>query len=317
MSVSVYISEETDPYLNLSFENSLLSQLSDHPVLFLYINAPSIVMGRFQNPWIECNLKKVREDNINLVRRQSGGGTVYHDLGNINFCFLHPTRDYKKNDNLEFIIEALRDLGVDAFKSERSDLLINKGIPFKVSGAAFKQKKDRSFHHGTLLIDAEVEKLNYYLNSKDEGLKTKSIASNKSVVANLNTVNQELTPKLVVQKLAHNFGGEIKVLSNICESEYSKELRSWDCIYGETPLFEYVREFGSASCSLEIKKGSIIAGEVSVDEVYPGILDEFSKGLIGLKLYDLSSYCEGFLTEYETTAELSIIKNLLEDICIN
>jgi lipoate-protein ligase A len=94
----LFLSTFDDPYINLSIENQLLLNIRpDERILFLYNNQESVVLGRFQNPWLECNLKKISERKINLVRRQSGGGCVYHDKGNLNFSFLYPEKEHSSN----------------------------------------------------------------------------------------------------------------------------------------------------------------------------------------------------------------------------
>ena len=174
----------------------------DEAILFYYVNDPCIVMGRFQNPWIECALHKLRKDNILLVRRQSGGGTVYHDHGNINFCFLHGGRDHQRDLNNKILLKCLEIAGIHAYASERSDLRVDFNGDKKFSGSAFKQKKDMAFHHGTLLIDANLDLLNAYLKSNHKIQNSKSTKSVSSIVVNLSQINPNLDMNGIKEALA-------------------------------------------------------------------------------------------------------------------
>ena len=225
--------------MNLAFEDQLLKSIeADEKILLLYQNAPCIVLGRFQNPWREVNLKELAQ--VQLVRRQSGGGCVYHDLGNMCFSFIHGARDHAKDDNNAIILNALESLGIKAKASNRSDLILEDGRKF--SGSAFKQKKDRSFHHGTLLMNSNLEHLNKLLDSPLKKLEGKGIHSNRAVVVNL----CELNDKIHFQKLGaylmesfENFYGQKVVLgkNEFYNDEYLSELQNWEWIYGETPEF--------------------------------------------------------------------------------
>src|SRR5690606_4072626 len=141
-----YHSGSQNPYLNLAFEAYLLENLNEVPVLLTFVNAPCVVFGNFQNPWMECNLKAMRDEGVLPVRRFSGGGAVFHDEGNLNLSFLRPTRDHGKEMNTRFMQEFLKDLALPVFVNARADLRIqaeSDGSDRKISGSAFKQKKDR------------------------------------------------------------------------------------------------------------------------------------------------------------------------------
>ena len=123
MSVSVFLSASQNPYQNLALEHVLLQTLTA-PALFLYVNQPCVVIGRAQNPWIEANLPFLKEQAMPLVRRQSGGGTVVHDLGNLNFSFISPKARYDKKLHLKIVLNALRALGIPAEMNARHDLIL-------------------------------------------------------------------------------------------------------------------------------------------------------------------------------------------------
>jgi lipoate-protein ligase A len=286
----IYLSTIYDPYENLAIEQGLLNKIpSGEKWLFLYRNRPSIVMGRFQNPWLECDISKIKKDGIDFVRRQSGGGTVYHDLNNVNFSFIQGKREHDKDINNQIIIDALSELGLESFASGRSDIIIDHDGHKKISGSAFKQKKDSSFHHGTMLINTELDKLNNYLMSKHSDIEGKGIKSVKSTVLNLSQLDPRITIKSylgAIQKSFKNYCGNpdmlVRELSSIdIDRDYLSSIRSWNWMYGETPLFEIERELDGMTLSLKAKKGIIEAIEVISPDMSPHLLNYVGEKFLG------------------------------------
>ncbi|CAM9925400.1 unnamed protein product, partial [Chrysoparadoxa australica] len=238
------VSSHLCPYTNLAFEKTLLESLGENDLhLFLYRNKPSIVMGRFQVPWREIDLVKADALKLLLVRRRSGGGTVYHDPGNWNFCFLRGDRELHREENLDMVIEVLKILGVSTHRNNRFDLTYHlegsDGFEVKkVSGSAFKQQKDRSYHHATLLVDANLKSLKGTLGTrKGLNVEGKGIASHPSPVINLNDVCETLHFENWIEewkRFFHCSGPEVFLE----ESEVSLEkeaLSDWGWLWGETP----------------------------------------------------------------------------------
>ncbi len=179
----VYRSAFSDPFLNLAIEDYLLrNRPLRERALLLYVNNPAIVIGRHQNPWVECNPEYLERTGIALVRRQSGGGTVYHDPGNLNFSILCAREEYDQDANFAVVIEALAALGVEAQRSGRNDLVCGS---YKISGSAFKHLRERSFHHGTVLVGADLNTLSTALMPPALEISSRGIASVRSRVANL------------------------------------------------------------------------------------------------------------------------------------
>lgn len=267
----VYKSQYKDPFVNLAIENYILGaiQKNDRAILF-YENTPSIVMGRFQNPWLECDFEAIKRDNVHLVRRQSGGGTVYHDSGNVNFCYINGDRDHGKDVNNAITIDALKALNIPAYASGRSDICLEYNGPKKISGSAFKQKKDASFHHGTMLIHSELDRLNSYLNSKHTDIEAVGIKSVRSVVFNISDLNKQITKEKFISSMVNSFNSFYQGTS--IESEiffdqsYVDQLKSWTWLYGETPKFEINRTYKDGSIFLRIRKG--IIEELSIENSY-------------------------------------------------
>lgn len=171
----IYISRSTNPYINLSIEHFLLQNTHvDSTILFLYINRPCVVIGRNQNPWVEVNngLLKYGAMGPDLVRRRSGGGTVFHDEGNVNYSVICPTAAFDRDKHASMVVRALNSLGVDRARvNERHDIVMDPRVgedapARKVSGSAYKLTRLRSLHHGTCLIKSpNLKYISEFLNS--------------------------------------------------------------------------------------------------------------------------------------------------------
>jgi lipoate-protein ligase A len=237
--INVYFSPFKNPFINLAIENYFLRQ-SDVSVLLFYVNRPCVVMGRFQNPWLETNLKYLTQNDIWLVRRQSGGGAVYHDEGNLNFCFITPgpLTDRKKNSLL--IQEAFKKVDIHLEISPRNDLWLNGK---KISGSAYKQTKEASFHHGTFLVSSDLlkleESLKQMLNIKD----SKSILSVRSQVTSLQQYYPGFQITDVMEIITHYLQAHLmeiegELLSHPVIQEHFMQLKSDAWLWGETPMFQ-------------------------------------------------------------------------------
>lgn len=244
-SITIFYSQDNNPYVNLALEDQLLHGLENEEsklYVFFYINRPSIVFGNFQNPWLECDLRLMEQDDIWPVRRQSGGGAVYHDEGNLNFSFIQTGKNYDKLWNLSIIQKALIGLGIDCQFNERSDLILDGK---KFSGSAFKQKKNVSMHHGTLLLKSDLTKLTNYLTSKTAIIESKSIKSVRSKVINLYEKKNDLNSNEIMQSVAIVLEQEMAKKVQWREIGRSQlqdhtRLNLWqtnDHIYGRTPKF--------------------------------------------------------------------------------
>lgn len=178
--------ENRDPTLNLAMEQYILTEMGlDEETLFFFIDRPSIIVGRHQNTLDEVNLDYVKERRIQIVRRLSGGGAVYHDLGNLCFSFILPFPDRPVPDFSTFtepVVRALRKMGVAAEKSGRNDILVEGA---KISGSAYYRNKFGTVCHGTLLFNTDLAVLAKALNPKPEKLQAKGVQSVRSRVTNL------------------------------------------------------------------------------------------------------------------------------------
>ena len=288
----------TDPRINLAIEEYALKHLElDDSFLLFYINQPSIIIGKNQNTIEEINKDYVEENDIIVVRRLSGGGAVYHDLGNLNYSFI--TKDdgesfhnYKKFT--EPVVEALKELGVNAELSGRNDLVVGER---KISGNAQFATKGRMFSHGTLMLSSEIENVVSALKVKEDKIKSKGIKSIRSRVANISEFLAEpLTMEEFRQKLLeHIFGG----LENVQQYEWTDEdwkkimeiseqrYQQWDWNYGKSPKFniQHSHRFpvGQIDVRLEVAKGKIEECKIFGDFFGVGEVEEIEKRLVGVK----------------------------------
>ena len=168
----------TDPAWNLAVEEYLLTQ-RDEPFFRVWRNADSVILGRHQNAWAEIDLGYVEREHIPVVRRMTGGGAVFHDLGNVNYSFF----DLKDRRFTDVVLDALRILGVDGRCSGRNDLVLEDGRKF--SGTAVCKHGNRVLEHGTLLFDASFDKLGKALKPRPEKFQGKAVRSVQSRVVNL------------------------------------------------------------------------------------------------------------------------------------
>lgn len=194
-TLATFDSGSFDPYLNLAMEQHLLETVeSGCCLLYLWQNQNTVVIGKNQNPWAECRVSLLESEGGHLARRLSGGGAVFHDLGNLNFTFLVATADYDLAKQQRVLLEACRTFGIPAELSGRNDLTADGR---KFSGNAFYHNGPRSYHHGTLLVDVDGAKLQRYLTPSKAKLEAKGVPSVRSRVVNL----KELCPALTINDL--------------------------------------------------------------------------------------------------------------------
>lgn len=202
-NIKIVYSTSNDPWFNLSVEEYLLSCVQkDEVILYLWQNQNTIVIGKNQNPWKECSCDEFERNGGKLARRLSGGGAVFHDLGNLNFTFIMDKNLYDLNKQLSIILNSCKNLGINAEFTGRNDITVNGR---KFSGNAFYFAKDSAYHHGTILIDTNFEKLTKYLQVSKEKIDSKGIKSVKSRVVNLKSIKKDLTVEKMMKELKQNF----------------------------------------------------------------------------------------------------------------
>lgn len=276
MALYTVMANGFDPYYNLALEEYLLSRVPENGcILYLWQNAHTVVIGRNQNPWAECRTSLLQEENGTLARRLSGGGAVYHDLGNLNFTFLCREENYDLQKQLSVIQKAVSYAGIDAYFSGRNDLLADGR---KFSGNAFYHKKGAAYHHGTLLIHSDMDRLQRYLSPPKAKLETKGIASVRSRVVNLTELSPTLTidrmKAYMIQALEEIYGGHAQPLAlSAGEAEEILQLRQRyageEWLYGKQMPFSCILQghfsFGNLELRLNVERGIITAIAVYTD----------------------------------------------------
>ena len=274
--LKIYKSDTLDPYLNLATEKILFDTVSDNCcILYLWQNKNTVVIGRNQNPWLECRCKLLESEGGKLARRLSGGGAVYHDIGNLNFTFICSTENYNLQNNLSAIKSACNLAGINAEFSGRNDILANGK---KFSGNAFYNSNGKSYHHGTLLISADMEKLQRYLTPPKAKLEAKGIKSTKSRVVNLSDLSPSLTCEKMAEHMSSSFEEtyKIKSISDIYIDkkklhELSQEYGSWEYLYGTPMPFTLSIEdhfsWGNINIQFLVKNGIIKSTKVYSDSM--------------------------------------------------
>lgn len=302
-------SKTTNPYFNIATEEYLLKNF-DTDFFFLYTNKPSIIVGKHQNTMAEINIPFVYENNINVVRRLSGGGTVFHDLGNLNYCFIQNGKegflvDFKKYS--QPIINTLQKLNINAYLKGKSDLVIDD---LKFSGNAEHVYKNKVLHHGTMLFSSELTRLNEAIKSDWSKYEDKAVRSNRSKVTNIREHLQNEMSIVEFQKKV-----EQEVLSQTDISEYvlsendihyinhliDEKYKTWDWNFGYSPKFKISQEqmlnSGLLKAELNIKKGIIEKADISLN------------GNQHIELNKLEVLLPGMKYEYQEISEL-VIKTL-------
>lgn len=180
-----------NPWKNLAWEEYLVKSCAeDEAIFYLWQNAHTVVIGRNQNAWAECHIDLMEREGVTLARRSTGGGAVYHDLGNLNFSFVLPREHYSMRRQLGVIVKVLQKLGVNAEFTGRNDLTVNGR---KFSGNAYQLTRKTGLHHGTILVDSDMSVLPRYLNVDRQKLRSKGVKSVASRVINLKEVAPALT----------------------------------------------------------------------------------------------------------------------------
>lgn len=312
-------STSNDIYQNLAVEDWIHDHmnLENRQVLFLWRNSPAVVIGRHQNPWQECNLRLMRQKNIKLARRRSGGGAVYHDLGNINLTFFTARKKYERMENLKLIVKALKALSpqLDVHVTDRYDILLDG--QYKISGTAAKLGRTTAYHHCTLLCNADKFVLSSVLKSPYKGIKSNATPSVPASVKNLFEEDSRLTSEMLLDAIAEEYATQHQIdhhitLVNPADetvlpgiSNKTKELQAWEWVYGKTPKFSvstclnvvYKDSVIDVKVDLDVKHGRIEVCNIDLPEQWlpPALCSELVNSFTG------SKFCPNEITTLATT----------------
>lgn len=275
-----------NPWKNLAAETYLSGLIKKGDIiLYLWQNENTVVIGRNQNALRECRAPLLEKEGGYLARRTTGGGAVYHDLGNLNFTFLASPEVYDLKNQLHVIQKACLKFGIKTHFSGRNDIMTEDN--YKFSGNAFSFTDKCKIQHGTIMVDVNIEKLSKYLTPTVEKLKSKGVKSVHSRVCSLKNLNQALTVEGMSSALAEAFGelyGDYHLLSpQILRAEKVEQFynlyASWEWRYGKSPACEikYFNRFSWGFVEIQMKLQQMKIREV---KVFSDTLDaEFSQKL--------------------------------------
>ncbi|MEA4920547.1 MAG: lipoate--protein ligase [Clostridiaceae bacterium] len=285
----IFVSTETDPYFNIAAEYQLFLEAVDEPQLFLWQNNRAVIMGRNQSFSAECDMEFLQKHHIKLARRFSGGGSVFHDLGNVNFTFLSTEAAAEPDRYLKVIKNAIEFCGVQCDFSSRNDLVTDGK---KFSGHAYYTDHGKYMYHGTIMISVDFELLSGALHPSYLKLHSKGIDSVKSRVINLSEINREITTEGIMRACITAFrqeyaaGGIVEYLGGRqMRPEALDMLRSESWIYGQSPDYEIEIEkklsFGNVTINSDVTDGRITRIKIYTDGLAPISFAECEKELSG------------------------------------
>ncbi|MFQ3543807.1 lipoate--protein ligase [Halobacillus rhizosphaerae] len=290
-----------DPHINLAIEEYALKNLDiNETYLLFYINEPSIIIGKNQNTVEEINTDYVDKNGIHVVRRLSGGGAVYHDLGNLSFSFITKDDGDSFHDFAKFtepVTQALQKLGVGAELSGRNDIVVDGR---KISGNAQFTTRGRMFSHGTLMLDSEIENVVSALNVKTEKIKSKGIKSIRSRVANISEFLEEKITMEEFKDLILRYIFDVEDVNDVPQYRLTEKdwegihkladerYKNWEWNYGKSPKFNIqhtkrIEGAGSYDIRLDVAKGYIRNAKIYGDFFGVGDISEIEEALIGAR----------------------------------
>ena len=292
--LKLFKSTITCPFTNLAIEEYLFNTIYEPncDIFHVYRNSRSVILGRNQNPFKELNFELIIKDSVPVVRRQSGGGTVYHDLGNTNYLHIMPRSRFDRKFSVGMVNRALHELDIPSFVNNRHDIYVGDK---KVSGSAFKLVKDKAYHHGTMLIDTELDKLTKYLHPKSKNLKGGGIESVRSMVTRLRDHSFTADSPSFIESCFNIYAEHFEQSSSLSLFEQVESrilfnkvditndlkpiiarMKSKEWIYGQTPKF-----------TLELGNGVIVLVEKGIITDISGPIRDLN--LIGDYIHELSS----------------------------
>ena len=294
MGFQLVVSRETDPVWNLAMEEIMFSELAAGSCrLFVYRNSDSVICGRFQNPWLEADTNWLAEQDVPLVRRASGGGTVWHDTGNWNFSFMMDRDGFDQQANLGFLGRCLEKLGFPVSITGRGDLFLDGR---KVSGNAMVKKSDRVLHHASLLVDSDLARLRRSLRleiPQEMLVRSRGVASVRSPVT-------RLADHCSSERLAGLWDEILQILTmslnTDCRFSGGTDLNgidqlvgrntSWDWNFGQTPEFT-LTPATRPELALTIRDGRVLdsfgAQALGLSgQIFPGVAGLVRMGFVGL-----------------------------------
>ena len=315
--IQLFRTDCTDPHRNLAVEQYLLETVPENScTLYLWQNRRTVVIGRNQNAWKECRTTALEGDGGFLARRLSGGGAVFHDMGNLNFTFLVSKADYDLQKQLGVIVEACRLMGIPAECSGRNDVLSDGR---KFSGNAFYEHQGKSYHHGTLLVDVDMSNMSRYLSPSKAKLRAKGVESVRSRVVNL----KELKPDLTIEEMAARMEEAFRKVYGVPDrrleekdfdhayiDSLAQRNGSWEWLYGRALecALDCAAKFawGEVDLQFSVEEGSVREAKVYTDSMDWELAPKLEQALTG---------CRFRLEDLQTALRNACPGEIGEDLC--
>lgn len=285
-----------DPFYNLALDEYALKHIDiGEDYFILWQNDPCVIIGKNQNALAQINSSFIDQQKIKVARRVSGGGAVYHDLGNLNFTFIHNVKDPSKIDFKNYvdpIVKALQSMDINAVAAGRNDILVDD---LKISGNAQRLQKNRLMHHGTLLFDVDIDVMSQALTVNNDKFRSKAATSVKSRVVNIKSLlKQPMTVEQFQEKLHYYLSNDSKDEEIILTPQQIQDIKklaeqrfsTWQWVYGESPLFNYQNQqrftCGSIEVYAMVERGCIQSIRFLGDYLGVGDVCELENALQGI-----------------------------------
>jgi len=314
-SAMIVESRSHNPWYNLALEEFLMQKLSRAvkgesdltSILYLWQNQDTVVIGRNQNAWAECSTALLEAEGGKLARRTTGGGAVFHDLGNLNFSLLLPAADFSIDRNFQMIVDTVRQEGIPAERSGRNDILAD-GLKF--SGNAFRINQGVGLHHGTLLVHSAFERVARYLTVAPAKLAAKGVASVRSRITNLQVIRPDITVEHLSTAMEKSFINTFcmkrstdKDAGNYTIERYTdidfakdpalvalkNQFESWDWRFGECITFdsniEKKYDWGHIQIGLNVEQGVVSSARIYSDALDCDFIDPVISCLKGQRFH--------------------------------
>lgn len=327
-SIYFVMADRMEPYHNMGLEELLLHEVQPGEcILYLWQNQNTVVIGRNQNGYQECRVDELEAAGGRLARRLSGGGAVFHDVGNLNFTFLVRKADYDLDRQTQVILEAVQALGVHAERTGRNDLTVDGR---KFSGNAYYTTGDHCYHHGTIMVEANTMDMSRYLTVSEEKLRSKGVKSVGARVINLSQVTGGITIQRVEGALVNAFGqvyglppqdfSSHRVNTELL-NRYADKFASWEWRLGSDPPATCTRSrrfpWGEVEVALSVAGGIIRHAAVYTDALDPELSPMVVMALTGAE-YSREGVNQALMGLFgasgQTTSNIRDIAVLLEEL---
>jgi lipoate-protein ligase A len=337
------ILEEVDTYKNLAYEQALASMINNRAeqdeilCLVLWQSRDALVFGRNQNIAKECNLALAKEHGTQIVRRTTGGGAVYHDMGNLCFSFIATDSVYSEYDNFTIVLAALEVLGISAKLSGRNDIIIIKeNVEKKISGNAFATNGRAKLHHGTILVNEDLEIAKKMLTPSKFKLKSKGIKSVRSRMTNLKDLIPDITMNQLKKEIETQFVRKYKnTFSDTEQLDASFPAEIYEQTYVSLTSPEWIKinktnnkkcitgKWGELSYSIEEKDGRVKEIIYDSDAINVELLQSMMNGIEGIEIETdkISAYFRtlreqyaGIVSENDVNMMSALEKSILSNI---